>query len=65
MRIVVKGDTCVGSGNCAYTASEFFEQEPDLGTVVIRRTEVSADRQELVRRASELCPVQAIVLVED
>jgi ferredoxin len=60
-RLVVRADRdrCCGSGNCASTLPEVFDQD-DEGVVVVREPEPDADLRPAVDQAVLLCPVQAI-----
>jgi ferredoxin len=61
MRIEVDRDVCVGSGMCAFTAPDVFEQDR-LGLVLLVDPEPGADRFEHVEEARESCPAAAIHL---
>ncbi len=64
MRIEADAGTCVGSGMCALTSPELFDQSDEDGTVVVLRA-VPADVQlkdaeDAVRR----CPSGALSLTD-
>lgn len=60
MRIEVNPDDCVGSGQCALTVPEVFDQDDHSGTVVLLDDRPPADLHDEVREATSRCPVQAI-----
>ncbi|MFG1919659.1 ferredoxin [Micromonospora sp. NPDC048898] len=53
---------CVSSGMCALTAPEVFDQDDDLGRVVLLRRDPGPDLADAVRDAAASCPAQAIRL---
>ncbi|MFC8531438.1 ferredoxin [Nocardia sp. NPDC057227] len=62
VRIRADAGRCIGSGHCARLAPEFFDQDDDLGTVVLRPGIGAADVT-LTARLAEVratCPVSAI-----
>jgi ferredoxin len=65
MRIIADRDTCVGAGNCVLTAPALFDQDDELGLVLVREATPSADQHALARQAAHLCPSGAIRLTED
>ncbi|TDC25349.1 ferredoxin [Streptomyces sp. 8K308] len=64
MRVSVDQDRCVGSGQCAQTSEEVFDQSEEDGLVVLLAESPSTAHRETVRRAAAQCPVSAISLVE-
>lgn len=63
MRISIKDDVCIGSGQCALTAPGVFTQDDDGFSVVLPgRADGGGDP--MVREAARACPVQAISLAE-
>ena len=62
MRVTVDTERCIGSGMCALTAGEVFDQHRDDGTAIVLRPEPPAEVQDSVRAAAGLCPAAAIVL---
>ena len=58
----IKADTavCIGSGMCALTVPEVFDQSEDDGTVVLLVVEPSPSQEAAVRRAVQLCPSGAL-----
>jgi len=64
MRITVDTGACVGSGQCAMTAPQLFEQRDKDGTVVILDAEPSDEARPAARLAAMVCPVTAIHLQE-
>jgi ferredoxin len=65
MRVVADTARCVGSGQCVLTEPAVFDQSDEDGTVVLLTETVDADRRAAVEEAVEMCPSQAISLVED
>lgn len=65
MRVTVDAERCIGSGMCALTAGEVFEQGEDDGEVVVLRPEPPAAARDAVRAAVGLCPAAAITLLDD
>ncbi|ARZ67702.1 ferredoxin [Streptomyces albireticuli] len=64
IRVSIDSDNCIGSGQCALTASSVFTQDDDgFGMVLPGREDGAGDP--LVREAVRACPVQAIALEED
>lgn len=61
MKITVKDDACVGSGQCALVASSLFDQD-DNGIVVLLNEEPSSSEEAAAQKAASLCPARAIIL---
>lgn len=57
----VDRDRCAGSGMCALTAPEVFEQDAD-GLSTVPDPEAAREHADAVAEAAELCPVGAIGL---
>ncbi|GHH44608.1 ferredoxin [Streptomyces candidus] len=53
---------CVGSGMCALTAPEVFDQDEEEGLVVLLRTRLPrrSPHADAAREAEGLCPAEAI-----
>lgn len=64
MRIEADPEVCVGSGMCALTVPDLFDQSEDDGTVVVLRPEPPADRAAAVRGAVGRCPSGALRLLD-
>ncbi|WP_324787950.1 ferredoxin [Streptomyces sp. H51] len=64
MRIEADPETCVGSGMCALTAPDLFDQSDRDGTVVVLRSDPPAERAEAVRGAVGRCPSRALKLLD-
>ncbi|GIF99522.1 ferredoxin [Catellatospora citrea] len=64
LRVAVDRDACCGSGNCVRTAPEVFDQDADLGLVVLRQAEPPESEYDAVREAAYNCPAAAIDLTE-
>lgn len=64
MRVVADTARCVGAGQCVMTLPDVFDQSDDDGTVVLLTDTVDAGQVDAVQDAIEMCPSQAISLVE-
>lgn len=64
MRVTADRRKCLGTGNCALSAPEIFDQDDDDGTVVLLNSQPPSKLQSAVRRAVQLCPSRAIQLAE-
>ncbi|MEV0730584.1 ferredoxin [Polymorphospora sp. NPDC050346] len=60
MRVTVNSEDCVGSGQCALTLPEIFDQDDLTGRVVLLSDQPPAGLQAAVAEAASRCPVQAI-----
>jgi ferredoxin len=60
MRIDADREVCCGSGMCALTAPDVFDQDEDDGRVVVIMPEPDADQEATAREAVELCPSGAL-----
>jgi ferredoxin len=63
VRIQADRDVCIQAGNCVMTAAALFDQDDD-GVVVVLVDEVPSGEEDHARAAVELCPSQALRLVE-
>jgi ferredoxin len=63
--VVGDRDVCVGAGMCALSAPALFDQDDDLGLVVVRSERVEGDALALARKAVALCPSGALSLRDD
>ncbi|WP_020495757.1 ferredoxin [Sciscionella marina] len=61
MKIEVNQSTCVGSGQCALTAEDLFDQDDD-GIVILLHDHAKPEFQDAAQRAASLCPARAITL---
>ncbi|GAA3857484.1 ferredoxin [Saccharothrix violaceirubra] len=64
MRIEVDPDRCAGSGMCALTDPDVFDQSDEDGTVVLLDPSPAAEHHRGARDAAHLCPAGAIRVVE-
>lgn len=64
MKITVNRVACIGSGQCALTAPEVFDQDDADGRVLVLDPAPAAHRDRSVREAAAACPVHAISLTE-
>ena len=60
MKVSVDSDLCIGSGMCALTAPEVFDQDPVEAVVVLLDPEPPPERHEAVRLAVQRCPAAVI-----
>ncbi|MFI5776918.1 ferredoxin [Nocardia sp. NPDC051570] len=63
MRIQVRKEVCVGSGQCVFAAPDVFDQD-DNGLVELVVAEPVAGHHDAVRYAAQLCPAMAIEVEE-
>lgn len=63
MKVRVDPDLCAGFGLCVGIAPEVFELHDD-GYATVLVGEVPPDLEDLVSRAANQCPAQAIILSE-
>lgn len=61
MKITVKEDACVGSGQCVLVAESLFDQD-DRGIVVLLNSEPDASDEAAAQKAATLCPARAITV---
>ncbi|MGC4788316.1 ferredoxin [Micromonospora sp. DT178] len=59
MNITVSAGSCIGSGQCALSAPDVFDQDDD-GVVVLVDGRPAEAFHDLVYEAAMRCPVQAI-----
>lgn len=64
MKISADTDVCIGAGMCALNAPGVFDQSEEDGVVVILEPEPSPEKEQLVRRAVQMCPSGALKLDE-
>ncbi|WP_433020878.1 ferredoxin [Kribbella sp. CA-294648] len=64
VKVTVDQDLCVGSGQCALTAEDVFDQSDDDGTVVLLDATPPADRKADIQYAAARCPAAAITVAE-
>ncbi|GAB3467998.1 ferredoxin [Actinophytocola sediminis] len=65
MRVVADTARCVGAGQCVLTEPDVFDQSDDDGTVVLLTETVNGAHRAAVEEAIEMCPSQAISMIED
>lgn len=61
MKITVKEDACVGSGQCALVAGSLFDQD-DNGIVVLLNADPEPSEEAAAQKAASLCPARAIIV---
>ena len=64
MRIVADTGVCVGSGMCALTVPELFDQSDEDGTVVLLQPGLRDSQAEAAEEAVLRCPSGALRLTE-
>lgn len=64
MKVHVDQRRCVGSGQCARTVPEVFDQRDEDGIVVLRTAQPDDRLAPAVRKAARHCPAQAIRIEE-
>jgi ferredoxin len=64
MRIYADQEKCVAAGQCVLSAGSIFDQRETDGIVVLLDDDPPSQVQASVRRASELCPSGAIMILE-
>ncbi len=62
--VIVYEARCCGSGNCALTAPNVFDQRDDDGVVVVLDPAPPPSQHGLVREAVGRCPTSALGIVE-
>lgn len=62
MRVVADKDRCIGSGMCALTAPDVFDQDPDEATVIVLDESPPEARREAVVQAVDRCPADVLRL---
>ena len=64
MRVTVDLSRCQGYANCVTTAPEIFDLDDDSGQAVVLTPEVGPEHLDAARQAVDMCPAQAISLVD-
>jgi ferredoxin len=64
VKIEVDPDRCAGSGMCALTDPEVFDQDEVDGTVVLLEPSPTGEHRKAAREAAHLCPAGAIRVLE-
>jgi ferredoxin len=64
MRCKIDREVCIGAGNCAAIAPEYFEIDEE-GLARAIKNPVEEKDEDLVFEAAESCPVDAVILEDD
>ena len=64
IEVVADREVCIGSGNCVLTAPEVFDQDDDVGLVVLLTPEIAPEDADAVRNAVARCPSGALRIAE-
>ena len=64
MRIEINMETCLSSGQCAYMQPELFDVDDDGVPKILVSTDLTEDQEAAAREAADMCPSQAISLVD-
>jgi ferredoxin len=62
LHVAVDSDVCVSSGNCASIAPGVFDQDEEIGTVILLKSHVGPEEAQAVLTAENLCPSRAITV---
>jgi ferredoxin len=65
MRIRVDQSLCIGSGACAMSAPELFDQDPVDGHAIVLKARPEEHETLLARACVDACPVGAILIDEE
>jgi ferredoxin len=64
-KVIADREVCIGSGNCVLAAPQVFDQDDEVGLVVLLTPEISPEHAGAVRDAVAHCPSGALRLDED
>lgn len=64
MKVEADRELCCGSGMCALTAPDVFDQDDESGYVLVLLKEPPAEHHADVRTAAGVCPSGAITVHE-
>jgi ferredoxin len=65
VKVTADREVCIGSGNCVLAAPQVFDQDEDVGLVVLLGPEIASEHATAVRDAVAHCPSGALRIVED
>jgi ferredoxin len=65
VKVIAGREVCIGSGNCVLAAPQVFDQDDDVGLVVLLTPEVTPELATAARDAVAHCPSGALRIVED
>jgi ferredoxin len=64
MHVTVDKDRCCGAGQCVLSAPDVFDQDEQTGIVLLLNDHPPLALLGDVRTAVDVCPAQAITLIE-
>jgi ferredoxin len=65
MKVIADTEVCVAAGVCVGIAPTVFDQDDEVGKVILLNPNPSAEDHEAVRDAVLSCPSAALRLLED
>jgi len=65
MRIHHDRDRCVGSGACAFTLPDIFDQDENDGRVLVLVERPGAEDRKAIEEVAASCPVWALSIEDD
>jgi ferredoxin len=65
MRIRYDRERCVGSGACAFTLPEIFDQDEDDGRVLVLVERPGNEHRKAIEDVAASCPVWALSVEEE
>ena len=65
MRIHHDRDRCVGSGACAFTLPDIFDQDENDGRVLVLVERPGAEHRKAIEEVAASCPVWALSIEDD
>jgi len=65
VEVIADREVCIGSGNCVFAAPQVFDQDDEVGLVVLLTPQITPEHAAAVRDAVTRCPSGALRMVED
>jgi ferredoxin len=65
VEVIADREVCIGSGNCVFAAPQVFDQDDEVGLVVLLTPQITPEHAAAVRDAVARCPSGALRMVED